>query len=117
MCSSDLADPERLPAFVGALGPDGPLGYATNVRISEKDDATGQPQQIVIQGRGPSIDLRLQFDVDSLVSTPMTQGPMTNGVNFLQMRGTYRVSGRAGSRQFMFAAPGSAETFRGEPGR
>lgn len=113
----EAADPERLPAFVGALGPNGPLGYATNVRISEQDDKQGQPRQIVIQGRGPSIDLRLQFDVASFVSTPMTQGPMANGVNFLQMRGTYHVNGKAGGRQFLFTAPGSAETFRGDAGR
>ena len=29
----EAADPERIPGFVGALGPDGPLGYAT-----ERDD-------------------------------------------------------------------------------
>lgn len=112
----EAADPERLPAFVGAIGPNGPLGYATSVRISEENDAAGQPTAITIQGRGPAIDLRLRFAVGSMETTAMTEGPMANGVNFLQMRGTYDVSGRAGTRQFMFTAPGSAETFRGADG-
>jgi hypothetical protein len=109
----DAADPERLPAFVGALGPDGPLGYATSVRISEQNDERGQPTSISIQGRGAAIDLRMVFSVDAVVTTSMTEGPIANGVNFLQMRGTYEVNGRAGTRQFGFTAPGSAETFRG----
>jgi len=109
----EAADPERLPAFVGALGPNGPLGYATSVRISEENDERGQPKVIAIQGRGPAIDLRMVFTVGSMVTTAMTEGPIANGVNFLQMRGTYEVSGRAGSRQIGFTAPGSAETFRG----
>ncbi len=109
----EAADPERLPAFVGALGPDGPLGYATSVQISEENDASGQPKVIAIQGRGPAIDLRMVFTVGSMVTTAMTDGPIANGVNFLQMRGTYAVSGRAGGRQIAFNSPGSAETFRG----
>ncbi len=113
----EAADPERLPAFVGALGPSGPLGYATSVRISEDNDDRGQPTRISIVGRGPSIDLSMTFSVASVETTAMTEGPMANGVNFLQMRGGYTVKGRAGGRTFEFAAPGSAETFRGAPGR
>jgi|CXWL01.1.fsa_nt_gi hypothetical protein len=109
----EAADPERLPAFVGALGPDGPLGYATSVRISEENDERGQPKVISIQGRGPAVDLRLVFTVGQVVTTSMTAGPVASGVNFLQMRGSYEVSGRAGSQQIGFTAPGSAETFRG----
>ncbi len=37
----EAADPNRMPGFVGVLGPDGPLGYATDVRITETNDATG----------------------------------------------------------------------------
>jgi hypothetical protein len=51
--------------------------------------------------------------VKSSVTTPMTSGPLGNGVDFLQMRGEYVVSGHAGERQIKFAAPGAAETFRG----
>ena len=110
----DAADPERIPGFIGALGPDGPLGYATDVRILEQNDAQGQPRSIIVTGRGPSLNLRLQFDVGSVVTTRMEQGPLANGINFLQMRGAYRVSGRAGGRDLNFTAPGSAETFRGQ---
>jgi len=109
----EAADPERLPAFLGALGPSGPLGYATNVRVSEENDELGQPKTIAVEGRGPAIDLRMVFTVGTMVTTAMTDGPVASGVNFLQMRGTYAVSGRAGGRQIRFEAPGSAETFRG----
>jgi hypothetical protein len=47
------------------------------------------------------------------VTTHMEQGPLANGVDFLQMRGQYTVTGRAGPREFTFNAPGAAETFRG----
>lgn len=110
----EAADPERLPAFVGALGPQGPLGYATSVQITETDDDLGRPRAIVIEGRGPAINLRMTFSVDSTETTRMSEGPIANGVDFLQMRGTYNVQGRAGGREFSFTAPGSAETFRGE---
>jgi hypothetical protein len=113
------ADPERLPGFVGAVGPDGPIGYATDVRISEEDDAEGRPAVIVVQGFGPAFDVTLRFDVETDVTTrlaPATASPLRpdvdGGMNFLQMRGTYRVTGRAGARTFDFRAPGAAETFR-----
>ena len=109
----EAADPERFPGFLGAIGPDGPIGYATNVTIQELNDAGGQPRTITIRGRGPTLDLQMQFAVGSVVTTRMEQGPLANGINFLQMRGTYAVSGSAGERQFGFSAPGSAETFRG----
>jgi hypothetical protein len=44
----------------------------------------------------------------------MAQGPLANGVDFLQLRGQYTVTGRAGDRDIKFSAPGSAETFRGQ---
>jgi hypothetical protein len=47
------------------------------------------------------------------VTTHMAQGPVAGGVDFLQLRGNYTVSGRAGGREINFSAPGSAETFRG----
>ena len=109
----EAADPERFPGFVGALGPDGPLGYATNVQITETNDASGRPQTIVISARGTSLNLSLRFAVASSVITHMAQGPLANGIDFLQMRGNYTVSGRAAGREIDFSAPGSAETFRG----
>jgi hypothetical protein len=109
----EAADPERIPGFVGALGPDGPLGYSTDVRITETNNDDGQPRVIMVRARGPALTLDLRFDVASTVTTRMTQGPLGNGVDFLQMRGQYTVSGRAGTRDIAFTAPGSAETFRG----
>ena len=54
----------------------------------------------------------MRFDVGSMVTTRMTQGTISNGLNFLQMRGQYTVNGQAGDRVIDFTAPGSAETFR-----
>jgi hypothetical protein len=109
----EAADPDRIPGFVGALGPDGPIGYSTDVRISETNDEQGRPRTITVAARGPSLVLDLRFDVASTVTTRMTQGALANGVDFLQMRGQYTVSGRAGPRDIAFTAPGAAETFRG----
>jgi hypothetical protein len=44
----------------------------------------------------------------------MEQGPLGNGVDFLQLRGQYTVTGRAAARELNFTAPGAAETFRGQ---
>lgn len=109
----DAADPERFPGFVGALGPDGPLGYSTDVHIAETNDAQGRPQRIVVRARGNALTLDLRFDVASIETTRMTQGALANGTDFLQMRGEYTVSGQAGARQIAFTATGAAETFRG----
>jgi hypothetical protein len=108
----EAADPERIPGFVGALGPDGPLGYSTDVRITETNDDKGQPRTIAVRARSSSLTLDLRFDVGSTETSRMT-GVLANGVNFLQMRGQYTVSGRAGTRQLAFTVPGAAETFRG----
>ena len=108
----EAADPDGLPGFIGALGPDGPLGFASDVRITEENDAHGKPKAILVRGTGQAIDVTLKFDVASLVTSALPQGSPANGVDFLQMRGTYTASGTAGARRFTFTAPGSAETFR-----
>ena len=108
----EAADPERIPGFVGVLGPDGPLGYATDVRITETNDDKGQPRTIAVRARSSSLTLDMRFDVASTETNRMT-GALANDVNFLQMRGQYTVSGRAGSRDLEFTAAGAAETFRG----
>jgi len=110
----EAADPETIPGFIGALGPDGPLGYSTDVRITETNDDAGRPQRIVVRARSTSLDLELTFDVMSTVTTRMTNGVLGDGLNFLQMRGQYTVTGRAGGRAINFTAPGAAETFRGQ---
>jgi hypothetical protein len=117
---SEAADPDRVPGFVGVLGPDGPLGYATDVTITETNDASGEPQTISVHARGSNMDVRLRFDVESAVTTKAAgssgSGLLGSGLDFLQLRGSYTVTGRAGGRTLAFTAPGSAETFRGSPG-
>ena len=110
----EAADPDTIPGFLGALGPDGPLAYATDVRITETNDSKGQPQRIAVRSRSSSLDLELTFDVMSTVTTRMNNGVLADGLNFLQMRGQYTVTGRAGNRAINFTAPGAAETFRGQ---
>jgi hypothetical protein len=110
---AEAADPERLPGFVGVLGPDGPLGFATNVRIEETNAPDGRPTAIAVRALGSGVDLTLRFDVSSAVTTRLAQGPLANDVNFLQLQGRYTVSGRAAGRTLDFTAPGAAETFRG----
>jgi len=111
----DAADPDRIPGFVGALGPDGPLGYATNVTIDEMNHPNGQPRTITVTARSRLLDVRMQFDVGSVVMTRMSPGTLSSGLNFLQMRGQYTVTGHAGEREIDFVAQGSAETFRENP--
>ena len=111
----DAADPERMPGFVGVLGPDGPIAYAQDVRITETDDAEGRPERVEISARGPAMDLTMRFDVESIVTNRTEGGPWARGIDFLQMRGIYTVSGVANRRRIEFTAPGAAETFRGAP--
>jgi hypothetical protein len=110
----NAADASRIPGFIGVLGPDGPLGYATNVSITETDDDRGEPRTILVRGRGTSLDVELRFDVESAVTTRAgASGTLSSGLDFLQMRGNYSVTGQIGARAISFSAPGSAETFRG----
>jgi hypothetical protein len=111
---ADAADASRLPAFLLAVGPDGPVGYATDVTIDERDAASGgEPRRIVVSGRSDSLTMTLDIDIDQVTTTHTSTGSFGSGMTFLQMRGTYRLSGHAGDRQIDFTAPGSAETFRG----
>jgi hypothetical protein len=110
----EAADPERMPGFVGVLGPDGPIAYAQDVRITETDDEDGNPARVAISARGPAMDLTMRFDVESIVTNRTEGGPWASGMDFLQMRGTYTVEGVANRRRISFTAPGAAETFRGE---
>jgi len=112
---AEAADRDRLPGFVGVLGPDGPLGFATNVRIEETNAADGQPARITVRALGTGVNLTLRFDVASAVTTRMAQGPLANNVNFLQLQGRYTVSGRAAGQTLDFTTSGAAETFRGAP--
>lgn len=111
----DAADPERIPGFMMAIGPDGPLGYATRVVITETNaPGTTRPGRIAVRGRSGTVDLALDFTVDG-TTTSRLPGPMGNTMDFLQMRGRYSVKGTAADQPIAFESAGSAETFRGRP--
>jgi hypothetical protein len=110
---ADAADSARLPGFLVALGPEGPIGYATDVSIDQLDAASSAaPRRIVVIGRSDSLALTFDIAVDHVTTTGMGMGSFGGGMNFLQMRGEYRVSGSVGERAINFTTPGSAETFR-----
>jgi hypothetical protein len=110
---ADAADAERIPGFLVVLGPDGPLGFATDVAIEERDDAsTGLPSSIFVAARGAGLDIEMQLDVTDTIRTAIDAGPEGGGA-FVQMQARYRVTGSIGKRVVDFAAPGAAETFRG----
>jgi hypothetical protein len=110
----DAADPERIPGFLAALGPDGPVGYSGEVAIRETNDpVTLRPRGIVVEGRGASLAITMELNIQDAVTTTMPKGAFGGGMDFLQLRGRYRVAGQAGNRRIDFEAPGAAETFRG----
>ena len=109
----DAADVGRLPGFLVAIGKEGPIGYATDVTIEETDDAARkEPGRIVVRGRSESMTLALEIEVNHTATTRLPVGFFGSGMRFLQLRGTYRVSGQVDGRAIDFSAPGSAETFR-----
>ena len=118
---SDVADPDRVPGFLGVLGANpstgsgqGAIGFSTAVTVEEVSDERGQPQRVTVRARGQAIDLTLAFAVDRLVRTPMAMTAAAPGMptDFLQMGGAYQVTGRVGDRALDFTARGAAETFR-----
>jgi hypothetical protein len=111
----DVADPERIPGFLGVLKETGLVGVATNVQIAEHHpdgakDASAAPDRIVVTARGGSLDVTLTFSADRAVRTVLA---MTGGAtDFLQLGGTYRIEGRAGGQSIDATARGAAEAFR-----
>jgi hypothetical protein len=105
-----VADAKRIPGVLGVLGPDGPIGFATDVSIEE----TTEPRHVRIRARGRRLDLDLALTVEETVGTRMGLTRLANGqtMTFLQLGGTYRVKGNVGNRAVDFVARGSAETFR-----
>jgi hypothetical protein len=113
---TDVADPDRMPGFLGVLSAKGPLGFSTNVTIQETSDGSSAPTGLFIHARSQSTDINLRFTSERSVSTRMgmtapsrVPGP---ALNFLQLGGEYRVTGHVGDRKLDFAARGAAETFR-----
>jgi len=105
---ADAADFHRLPGFMMVLGPDGPIGFSTHVRIIEKDDPEkDRPDRITVLGNSNTLDLKMVLNIENVESTRFEGG------DFLQMRAAYHVTGRAGDRDLDFTAKGAAETFRG----
>jgi hypothetical protein len=112
---ADVADVRRIPGFLAALGPDGLLGYATDVTIQETNDpSSGRPTHIVVRGQSDGFALTMNLSIEQQTTTKMREGLFGAGLDFLQLRARYDVSGRIGNRDIKFQAPGSAETFRGK---
>jgi hypothetical protein len=115
---ADVADPERIPGFLGVLKQTGLVGVATNVQIAEyhpegPHDPSAAPDRIVVTARGGSLDVTLTFSTDRAVRTALA---MTGGTtDFLQLGGTYRIEGRVGAQSIEATARGAAETFRRRP--
>jgi len=111
------ADASRLPGLLVALGPDGPAGFATSISIEETEDSAGAVSGIVVRGRSPSLDVKLELEIEETRRT-RTGAAAFGGAetDFIQMRARYHVAGRVGSRDVEFSAAGSAETFRGPAG-
>lgn len=108
---ADAADAESVPGLLAVLGPLGPLGYSTQLSI-EEDSHAGQPQRIVVRGRGGSLDVTMELTVERAVATRMGRGFFGEGMDFLQLRGRYQVKGQVAGRAVGFSAQGAAETFR-----
>jgi hypothetical protein len=111
---SAVADAERVPAFLMALGPDGPIGYSTRVTIDETDRVEERaPRSIIVRARGDAFDVTITLaDISSTVRSRLFD-PSSN-LDFLQMRAEAHVTGRVGQQPIDFRARASAETFRNE---
>jgi len=110
---ADAADADRIPGFLVALGPDGPLGFATDVAIEEIDHpSSGRPQRIVVEADGGALQVKLDLAVQDTTSTRSGEWLGDTG-EFLQMQADYHVTGFLDGRAIDFAATGAAETFRG----
>jgi hypothetical protein len=111
----DAADATRVPGFLVALGPDGPVGYATDVAIEESSDApASRPRSIIVRAQSETLALTMSLEVEQTTATRMGAGGFGAGMDFLQMRARFDVSGRVGGRDVAFTALGSAESFRGK---
>jgi hypothetical protein len=110
----EAADPERLPALLGVLGPDGPLGYTTDVTVVEDEGVEKeQPATIRITAGGGGIDLTMDLEVVGAIRSPWELGPAGESLkDILQLRARYDVRGTVAGRDIAFSNLGAAETFR-----
>jgi hypothetical protein len=113
---ADVADPDRIPGFLGVLSSNGVVGFSSTVSIGENGGSPddGQPKRIHVHGMSLTMDLDLDFAVERSVRTRMALMAPASGAptNFLQFGGEYRVKGNVGGRVLDFSARGAAETFR-----
>jgi len=111
----DVADPDRVPGFLGVLGSAGPIAFSTNVSIVEANGSDGAaPRRLTVRAQGDQLDIGMTFTTEESVRTGMALTRAANGatLDFLQLGGRYEVTGRAGTRDLRFTSRGSAETFR-----
>jgi hypothetical protein len=106
---ASVADADRIPGFLGVLGPNGPMAFSTTVTIEDLAMA-GRP--IIIHAQGAKLDVDLTFTTERTERTQLSMTGGANDVDFLQLSGEYHVTGRIGERDVDFRARGSAETFQ-----
>jgi hypothetical protein len=106
---ADVADPTRVPGFLAVLGPDGPLGFSSDVVI---DDS--KPDLVDVRATGTGVDVRLTLTAQEAVRTLLgiTAIPGREPLNFVQLGGMFHVTGKVAGRSLDFLARGSAETFK-----
>ena len=110
---ADVADPDRVPGFLGVLGREGPLGFSTPCRSRK---AAAPPGSRIDHDQGARPHDRHEPDAGGrspgshrdVVTQPGVGPPL----DFLQLGGEYTVSGKVGDRALNFTARGAAETFR-----
>ncbi len=103
----DVADPKRVPGFMVVLGPDGPLGFSTDVTIDDRESG-----HVEVRGAGRVLDLALHFDAEHATASISSVASADTAVRFVQMDGRFRVEGTVAGRALSFTARGAAETFR-----
>jgi len=104
--------------YLGYVEPDSFVSEGRLPGVSYHGQALPVPASIRFAGAQGEDSLAVSFEVASAApSRPLgdpraAAGPRLGaGRVFLQMRGTYRVSGRVGGRRLQFTSPGAAETF------
>jgi hypothetical protein len=106
---ANVADAARIPGFLIVLGRQGPLAFSTDVTIDDHD-----PGQVDVGARGRGVDLHLTMSVEDTTRSGrgVTRAPGGAPMNFVQLGGSYHVTGKVADRDVDFTARGAAETFR-----